>query len=228
MESTELKESHSIDDSSRWRPLRRELLNWFRTNASPLAEAYEGAIRLIEDGDFPGRVHFIAHAVRDISDRLVYVLDPQLKAGRVQYENEMDRIEKLWPTELMSIRDTQDAAAEIETVRIDHKVASIIDSLVKAHRERRQRPSNYELLFRYLMRKEPFQAEVNQRLVMDFKRMRDWFMNLTHLRDKKVPQVDESELQTQFKKFEGMLHSFVGNFFTGKKELDEILRQTNR
>jgi hypothetical protein len=206
--------------------LRRELLHWFRDNATPLAEAYEGAIRLVDDDDFPGRIHFIAHAVRDISDRLVYALDPQLKAGRVQYENEMDRIEKLWPH--LNVPGPTDAAAETETVTIDYKVASIIDSLVTAHRERRERPSNYELLFRFLMRKEPLQAEVNQRLVRDFKRMREWFMARTHLRDNGVPPVDESELQTQFKKFEGMLHSFVGNFFTGKKELDEVLRQANQ
>ena len=222
-----MQEPHSLDDSSHWTPLRRELLNWFRTNAAPLAEAYEGAIRLIDDGDFPGRIHFVAHAVRDISDRLVYVLDPQLKAGRVQYENELDRIEKHWP-QLMSVGDTNDAVAETETLRINHKVASMIDSLVKAHRERRLRPSNYELLFRFLMRKEPLQAEVNERLVRDFAKMRGWFMDLTHLRREQTPVIDESELQTQFKKFEGMLHSFVGNFFTGKKELDEILRQANQ
>jgi hypothetical protein len=206
--------------------LRRELLNWFRDNAVPLAEAYEGAIRLVDNGDFPGRIHFIAHAVRDISDRLVYVLDPQLKAGRVQYENEMDRIEKLWPR--LNVPSLTDAVAETEAVTIDYKVASIIDALVTAHRERRARPSNYELLFRFLMRNEPLRAEVNQRLVRDFKRTREWFMARTHLQGKAVPPVDESELQTQFKKFEGMLHSFVGNFFTGKKELDEVLRQANK
>jgi hypothetical protein len=53
-------------------------------------------------------------------------------------------------------------------------------------------------------------------------------MDLTHLRRERGPVVDESELQTHFKNFEGMLHSFVGKFFTGKKELDEILREANR
>lgn len=222
-----MKDVPFINDPSRGMPLRRELLNWFRDNAGPLVEAYEGAIRLVDDGNFPGRVHFIAHAIRDISDRLVFVLDPQLKPARVQYENEMDRIEKLWP-QLTYVGDSSDVAAQTEMVPLDSRVAMLIDSLVKAHRKRRERPSNYELLFRYLMRKEPLQAEVNQRLVMDFKRMRDWFMGLTHLRDKEIPQIDESELQAHFKKFEGMLHSFVGKFFTAKKELDEILRQANQ
>jgi hypothetical protein len=215
------------DNSPRWNPLRRELLKWFRDNAESLAEAYEGAIRLVDDGNFPGRIHFVAHAIRDISDRLVFVLDPQLKAGRVQYEYEMDRIEKLWP-QFPSVQYTNYGAAQTETVPVERKVVSLIDSFVKAHRERRQRPSNHDLLFHFLMRKEPLQTEGNQRLVMEFKRTRDWFMRITHLRNKNLPMVDESELQTQFKKFEGMLHSFVGNFFTGKKEIDEILRQANK
>ncbi len=208
-------------------PKRRQLLNWFRKNAEPLAEAYEGAIRLLEDGDFPGRVHFIAHAVRDIADRLVFVLDPQLKPRRVQYEDAMKGITELWP-KLPTIMETSDGTATQDTVPINYKLASKIDSLVSAHRERGQRPSNYELLFRYLMRNEPTRAEVDQRLVSDFKRMRDWFMSLAHLRGQKAPEVDEDELQSQFGRFEGMLHSFVGDFFTGTAEIDEILRQANQ
>jgi len=210
-----------------WPQKRHELLKWFSSNAAPLAEAYEGAIRLLNEGDFPGRIHFIAHAVRDIADRLVFVLDPQLKGRRVQYEQEMDGIEKLW-AELQTIQGTNDGAAAQDTVPIDYRLASKIDALVRAHRERRQRPSNYELLFRFLMRQEPSQAEVSKRLVSDFKKMRKWFMELTHLRGNEAPKVDENELHTQFNKFEGILYSFVGGFFTGTAELDEILQQTNR
>ena len=78
------------------------------------------------------------------------------------------------------------------------------------------------------MRKEPMQAAVNERLVRDFKKMRDWFMRLAHLPRDNVSPIDESEFQIQFKNFEGMLHSFVGGFFTGTNELDEILRKANQ
>ena len=201
-------------------------MDWFRNNAAPLAEAYEGAIRLLDDGDFPGRIHFIAHAVRDIADRLVFVLDPQVESRRVQYENEMDGIEKSWP-ELQSIEELTDGSTARDTVAIDCRLASKIDSLVRAHRERRQRPSNYELLFRFLVRQEPSFAGVNQRLVSDFRSVREWFMVLTHLRKGRPPEVDETKLQTQFRRFEGILHSFVGDFFTGTAALDEILQKAN-
>jgi len=210
-----------------WPPRRRELLHWFHSNAPPLAGAYEGAIGLLDADDFPGRVHFIAHAVRDIADRLVFVLDPQLEGNRVQYENEMDKIEKLWP-ELETIQETRGERAARDEFTIDYRLALMVDSLVRAHRERRQRPSNHELLFRFLMRQEPSQGDVNQRLVSDFKKTRNWFMRWTHLRNNDVPQVDEGELRNQFNGFEGMLHSFVGGFFTGTRELDEILQQANK
>lgn len=208
-------------------PQRRELLNWFRNNAVPLAEAYEGAFRLVEARNFPGRVHFIAHAIRDIADRLVFVLDPQLSGSRVQYENEMDKIEKVWP-KLQTVQEANGSDLSQDSVSIGYEVASLIDSLIDDHRRRRKRPSNSELLFRFLMRNEPSHADVNKRLVDDFKKVRQWFMDLTHLRANKAPDVDEDELQTQFGKFEGMLHSFVGNFFTGTAELDEILQHANQ
>jgi hypothetical protein len=182
---------------------------------------------MLADVGFPGRVHFISHAVRDISDRLVFVLDPQQNHGRVQYENEMDWIAENWST-IETMQVTSNVEATANTVTIDYGLASRIDALVSAHRERRQRPSNVELLFRHLMRSEPHNVEVNRRIVSEFKKTRDWFMALTHLRAKEAPQVKEDELQNQFRKFEAMLHSFVGDFFTGTAEIDEILRQANQ
>ena len=194
-----------------WSPKRHQLLNWFRSNAAPLAEAYEGAICLLDEEEFPGRIHFIAHAVRDIADRLVFALDPQLKPRRVQYEQEMDGIETLWP-ELQTIQGITSESTAQDMLSIDYRLASKIDALVKEHRERRQRPSNQELLFRFLMREERYLAEVNKRVVSDFEKIHKWFMELTHLRANEAPKVDENELQTQFSKFEGMLCSFVVDF----------------
>lgn len=139
----------------------------------------------------------------------------------------MDRIAQDWP-QLQPLDGSPGDVGDRGQVNLDFKLASIIDSLVRSHRERRGRPSSAELLFRFLMRNEPMRADVNARLAADFERLRKWFMALTHLRAGKMPKVDEHELQNQFGKFEGMLHSFVGDFFTGTAELDEILQQANR
>lgn len=220
------REDILIDTSRRWEPVRRELLNWFHINATSLVSAYAGAILLLDNRGFPGRLQFIAHAVRDISDRLIDVLDPQEKPPRVQYEQKMDRIEKQWAP-LSAIEET-DTGTESATITIDYELAFMINSLVEDHRKRRSRASNYDLLFRFLMRNESSHANLSDRLVKDFKTTRDWFMHYAHFRAKSVSPVDEIELQTQFARFEGMLHSFVGSFFTGKNQLDDLLRQANQ
>jgi hypothetical protein len=211
-----------------WPAKRRELLNWFRTNAPSLAEAYEGGVLMLMDERFPGRVHFIAHAIRDISDRLIDVLDPQKPASHVQYAQHLNEIEPLWRKPPQLIVNEQNETPASEFTSIDSRVASLIDNLVQAHRMRGERVSNYERLFRYLLRKnEPSGFYVIKRLAQDFREVRQWFMDRTHLRAGAPPCVAESELQSKFGAFEGMLHSFVGDFFTGTRDLDEILRQAN-
>lgn len=206
-------------------PKQLELLNWLRENAPSLAASYEGAVKLLEDRSFPCRVHFISHAIRDIADRLVYVLDPRLESSRVQYENELDRISEGWPV-LNDLQDTNRSDDLNSDISIPYELAVRIDSLVKSHIERRNRPSSYDLLFQYLMKNEPRKGLSHERIAREFKKVRGWFMERTHLR-KEGLEFDEEELRAQFMRFEGILYSFVGDFFTVKVEIDEILRRAN-
>ena len=58
-----------------WTPIRQSLLNWLKREAPSLADAYEGAVRLLHMPGFPGKVHFVSHVVRDIYNTLPRVLD---------------------------------------------------------------------------------------------------------------------------------------------------------
>lgn len=207
--------------------MRRELINWFRSNAKPLADAYEGAVRLIEDGAFPGRITFICHAIRDIGNRLAEVLDQDIPSSRVEYDAYMDKIAGAWTSPPMLGADAADLDAA-QNIAIEYGLAKQIDSLVLDHRRRRERPSPFDLLFRILMRNEPSRASANERIVADFKATCKWFMDRAHLRRRTPCEFDEADLQMQFSRFEGILHSFVGHFYTGMKELDDILRHANR
>lgn len=158
---------------------RQELLEWFRKEAKPLSQAYEGAVKLITDQDFPGRLNFIAHAIRDICNRLPFVLDPQNEPQRVDYEGRMDQIEKLWPQSMqVDLKTSKDPS---QAISISIHAAKQINALIDDHRRRRQTPSNSERLFIFLMRNEPTRADVNQRIVKDFANTQDWFMARTHL-----------------------------------------------
>lgn len=219
-------ESQPLNKSC-WTPMRRGLLSWFQKNAESLAPAYEGAVELLGKTTFPGRIHFIAHAVRDISDRLIFALEPQRKGNRVQYEEHLDKIQEKWkyPDNLYL---SEMSTTEIQTVSIPIQVAKHIDKLIKEHKERRQRPNQYKILFQFLMRNDPLKAEVNDRTVKAFERTRSWFMGFTHLRKEASPIVDEEELDRQFGAFERAIYSFIGSFFVGIRELDEILKQANQ
>jgi hypothetical protein len=51
---------------SYWTPLRRELADWLRSKAPQLAELYEGALKILFEQDFPGKLRFVTHAMREI------------------------------------------------------------------------------------------------------------------------------------------------------------------
>lgn len=204
---------------------RLELRAWFKSTAPSLSEAYEGAVVLLKDPAFPGRIHFIAHAIRDITDRLAFVLDTQLDGQRVSYETHLDPLIELWPT-LNSL--TPANPSPTDTVAIPLTVALRVDGIVEAHRQRKGRPSNFDLLFQHLARQNPNSGPVNARIVADFKRVHKWFMERAHLRKTVMQPVPEATLTEHFELFESILHSFVGDYFTGTAELDHVLQQANR
>lgn len=75
-------EDHRLDlggpdvaGESWWRPERIEFLGWLENNAPAVAPVYRGALALAVLDSFPGRVHFVAHAIRETRNRLQHVFD---------------------------------------------------------------------------------------------------------------------------------------------------------
>lgn len=205
--------------------MRTELFAWFCDRAPSLAPAYAGAIRLLAAPEFPGRVHFISHAVRDICDRLARALNAEVTFPRVQYEDGLDEVSMVWPRSLPG--GASPDAASNEVIALPVAAARLVHDLVAAHRERQTRPDAYELLFRQLMQIEPEGASVNERLVESFRQTRKWFMRLAHARHDKEPEVEESELRRRFADFELMLHGFAGRFHTTATPIDAALERAN-
>ncbi len=53
-------------------------------------------------------------------------------------------------------------------------------------------------------------------------------MRYAHARADDLPSLSDGDFADYFERFERTLHSFVGHFFTGTKELDDILAKANR
>lgn len=87
------------DGESWWKPERVALVGWLNRYAPALAPLYVGALRLAVLDSFPGRVHFIAHAIREICNRLPGALGPKVKSKRAGYEDLTDKIRDRWLAE---------------------------------------------------------------------------------------------------------------------------------
>jgi hypothetical protein len=65
-------------------------------NAPSLAELYEGAALLIFEVPLPGHARFVAHAVREIRNRLPFVISGSKSSGNLDYKGRMDQIIERW------------------------------------------------------------------------------------------------------------------------------------
>ena len=70
--------SHNLLDMW-WTPQRAALHRWLQEIASHLAPIYLGGLRMAMDESFPGRMHFVAHAIREIRNRIRDVLAGEIE-----------------------------------------------------------------------------------------------------------------------------------------------------
>ena len=76
---------------------QRRIVDWLGESRGPeLAELFRAAAIMLNNPRFPGRLRFIAHAVREIRNGLPNVVDGPKVRRQVQYKKEVDRISKAW------------------------------------------------------------------------------------------------------------------------------------
>lgn len=218
-----------------WTPIRRELLNWLRREAPSLAGAYEGAVRLLHIPDFPGKVHFVSHVVRDIYNTLPRALDGSIKrvAPGEAYRSLVTKVERHWPKEHVSF-DAESSSPDLstkdsETIPITRIAFTQVNNLLVKWKEIESQPTTGEYLSRVLLRLNPAtEVAIPRRIIATFDSERKWFTKRAHLvaTASKIPSDDG--LVQHFEAFEAAFFSFVGHYFSGTRELDDILLETNR
>jgi hypothetical protein len=213
---------HSLDGSI-WTRRRRELLDFFCREASSLAAAYEGAIALLHNAKFPGRVHLICHVMRDILNTLPSILDGVKRQGPGEvYPPLIKNISGNW-TEREFTVNTDGGSVTITAIACD-----AIRALLKKHDELEKQETTGALLTRALYRRsENSGISLSPNLVDSFQKSRKWFVKRAHLNSEPSELPPDDELRRQVESLEAALHSFVGQYFSGTADLDEILRSTN-
>jgi hypothetical protein len=220
-----------------WSTPQIRLHEWLLLKAPPLGKLYNGALIVISDPFFPGRTRFVAHAVREIGNRLPdYVLGPVVR--RKDYMAQLGGLAQDWerlglPTDgsIPTQVDGQTGTTSPDAVVIPREIFSKISSLLGEHNENREKHEERALrLFKGLAPEAPEMHEAMRLVAREWMATRKWFQEYAHdpgpRMDEREPRAEE--LDRHFKSFENTLIALLQEFFTTKRELDDILQETNR
>ncbi len=217
-----------------WTGPRRELRSWFERNAPSLGELYEGALRMLFTGCFPGRTRFVALTVREIRNRLPGIIAGAKTSGTVQYKNTLDVVSKDWRRAGFLLDGTIPAGLltkeELPSgdIPVPRMLFEKIAILIKDHVEARERPE--EAAFRLFEGIAPENQELRDTLrpiVRQWLDVTEWFQKKAHDSGAQDNDVDGKEYLRYFELFEVTLGALVRGFFKTVEGLDEILEDAN-
>jgi len=216
-------------------PARLRLIAWLRTHAPPLAELYEGALRILSDRAFPGRVRLVAHAMREISNRLLDYLVGRQQTRKIQYGERLDAILVAWrradiPIDAVGLSPAQrDQGEQQPDVTVPRPVFDAVRALLQDHASA-PREKHRELAFRLfeaIGSMDPALRDQLRPVVNQWLDLARWSVKRCH--DEGVVDGEDysQELNERFTAFETMLAALVGGFFHTMEGLDEILEDAN-
>jgi transcriptional regulator with XRE-family HTH domain len=205
-------------------PNRAEILNWLRPKSVELADMYDGAASLVARGDFPGRLRFVSHAVRETANRL-----PDVIVGPTQSLNYTDRVEKIasrWgkASKLRREPRAEDTGPTAEEVPIGRDLYLMVDELVRDHQGGDRRRAKAERMFEALLSGS---AGSILPVIQQWMEVTGWFQARAHLPSREV-EADGPPLEEMFRLFDTALGALVRGFFDIVRDLDDILERANR
>lgn len=217
-----------MDDSPYWTPLRKELVNWLSDNAPSFVDGYTGAVRLLHM-PFPGRVHFICHAVRDIYRHLPTTLGVRSLARPAEvFPNMAKELAIAWNSD-NSVRAPSRIDGITSGVVVSRRVFKCAERIViKSNELNEQNKVGKNLaiaLFRSLDLREGH--HIAPWIFEAFNAEYGFFVQRAHLAVSIDKVLTDEGLLEHFESFERAFHSLVGPYFSGKEELDAILKSTN-
>jgi len=211
-----------------WTQQRRELLRWFEDRAPSFVEGYVGALRLLYTPSFPGRIHFICHAIRDVYRHLPTLLGKKSLArpGEV-FPGMVKDLAERWKKHPANPIPPSTPAGSDHTVspqvykcvqRIVRKSEEIADQLTVGNQ------LVIALFDSHDRRKDEF---IPRWIIKSFDAEYDFFVKRAHLAKSVDSIPNDDGLAEHFEAFERAFHSLMGPYFSGKEELDAILQDTN-
>lgn len=217
-----------------WTQPRLELKAWFQRNAPSLGELYDGALRMIFSHEFPGKTRFVAHAVREIRNRLPDVIAGSKVGGLFDWKNSLDQLAEEWEKSGFTLDETIPHQITEGQAMIDPKILikpqlyRKIRAILKGHVEAREKPIDSAI--RLFMGISPERQDIRDTLrpvVTQWLNVTEWFVKKVHESGSRATDVDTEAFQSHFEYFEITLGALIRDFFKTVEGLDEILEDAN-
>ena len=220
-------------------PYQTELLGWFERNAPALGRLYKGAITMVNDPSFPGRIRFVSHAVREIANSLPDAIAGPRTEKRFDWQKELDQIVMSWiatdlpletgVTPIMAEEELEALPVEpAQPLEIPSNLAQEIQRMLIDHRETTE--SRREAAHRLFESVAPENVQMRETLspiMGEWMKTVRWFTGKAHHPRGKVEEDPNSELEDKFLLFEHSLVALTGEFYKPIEGLDDILQDTN-
>jgi hypothetical protein len=222
-----------VSAASSWTPKRLRLRAWLQRTAPQLAQVYAGAVIMAFDPDFPGRVVFVWHAMREIRNRLPDAVAGEVASSSLEYGDLADDIQRCWiedgwPTdgEIVPTDPSEPSASGPARYEVSRELLVAMGRLVGGHAAIADRnEANAQRLF---------DAVAGSAVPVPAYVVRTWLRGgrrahkLAHVQDKPVDPDDEAALESEFTAFETRLMAIVSRSYENMDNLDEILGSANR
>lgn len=217
--------SHANPEPDPWTPERLRLRDWFHENAPRLEAPYEAAVRLLHMPDFPARGHLLSHLVREIANGL-----PEAVTGcrvkRFDSTKALDSLAESWLGEFRPVPSfTESRTLMPLSIAVPARLVEQVSKLVRDHRSVEQTNRDKAALLIDALR--PGTLELRAALepvIREWGEVVRWFQRQTHLpRSGESEDLDEAELQRQFRHFEDGLRGITVGHFQVVREIDSII-----
>ena len=206
---------------------QQRVYDWLNDDLSlpVFAEAYKGAAVLINQKS-PGYVSFIAHAGRDLMNRLASTVTG-IKSERVQYQQHIDKLQGDWLDEWRLSDDLSSEVVEkghLIPIRVCQRISTLIDE----HNSGRMRSSAADGLFFSTFLDYSDRDKIPGNFLSEWKAAKDWFLGHAHLRNKPFRAETDNELVKHFNCLDGYLYIAASSQYDRLRDLNEILDATNQ
>lgn len=216
-----------------WSSFRLEVKGWLRRNAPALEELYEGALQMLHSPRFPGKARFVAHAVREIANRLPETITG-IKGPRFEWQNKLDGILVSWTRAGLSLGGSMlepgsgpDSAPSTDVLIPRKVVIDIVKVLSEYSAGRETNREKARRLFEGVDPKNQAAQEAFTPIVTQWLSVTEWFVKTVHVPVSTDAVIDASELERQFELFETTLGALTREFFKTVGDLDAILEKAN-